>query len=110
MSAWLYSSQPAAHRPPPHACNRQSLHCVPLYDSLGENAIEYIINHSECVVAFVASDKFPGLIKALDKTRGVLKTVVYWGPGSPSAQKAVTDAGYALYSFQELQELGRQHP
>ncbi|KAL6748618.1 hypothetical protein V8C86DRAFT_3146505 [Haematococcus lacustris] len=92
------------------ACNRQSLHCVPLYDSLGENAIDYIINHSECVVAFVASDKFPGLIKALDKTRGVLKTVVYWGPGSPSAQKAVTDAGYALYSFQELQELGRQHP
>ena len=29
------------------ACNRQSYHCAPLYDTLGENAIEYIINHSE---------------------------------------------------------------
>jgi hypothetical protein len=27
--------------------------CVPLYDSLGENAIEYIINHAETMVAFV---------------------------------------------------------
>ncbi len=30
----------------PQACNRQSVYCVPLYDTLGENAIEYIINHS----------------------------------------------------------------
>lgn len=24
-----------------------SYQCVPLYDTLGENAVEYIINHSE---------------------------------------------------------------
>ncbi len=34
---------------PPQACNRMSMQCVPLYDSLGENAIEYIVNHSEAV-------------------------------------------------------------
>ncbi len=45
------------------ACNRLSLHCVPLYDSLGENAIEYIINHAEVVVAFVDTSKFPNLLK-----------------------------------------------
>jgi long-chain acyl-CoA synthetase len=27
-------------------CNRMSLVCVPIYDTLGENAVEYIINHS----------------------------------------------------------------
>lgn len=26
---------------------RQGLHCVPLYDTLGENSVEYIIDHSE---------------------------------------------------------------
>lgn len=34
---WMISMQ---------ACNRMSIYCVPLYDSLGEHAIEYIINHS----------------------------------------------------------------
>lgn len=37
----------------PQACNRQNLYCVPLYDSLGENAIEFIINHSETSAVFV---------------------------------------------------------
>jgi long-chain acyl-CoA synthetase len=40
-----------------------SLHCVPLYDSLGENAIEYIVNHAEVVVAFCDTAKLPALVK-----------------------------------------------
>lgn len=28
------------------ACNRMNLYCVPLYDTLGENAIDYIVAHS----------------------------------------------------------------
>lgn len=28
------------------ACNRMTIYCVPLYDSLGESAVEYIIKHS----------------------------------------------------------------
>jgi len=28
------------------ACNRMTIYCVPLYDSLGESAIDYIISHS----------------------------------------------------------------
>lgn len=28
------------------ACNRMNLYCVPLYDTLGENAIEFIVKHS----------------------------------------------------------------
>ncbi len=43
-----------------------SYHCVPLYDTLGENAIEYIINHAEVVVAVVDSKKFGALVKVSD--------------------------------------------
>ncbi len=53
---------------------------MPLYDSLGENAIEFIINHAEATVVFVASDKAANLAKALPMCKDYVKTVVIWGP------------------------------
>ena len=53
--------------------------CVPLYDSLGENAIEYIVNHASCSIVFVSCERFAGLLEALPKVKHVVKTVVYWG-------------------------------
>ncbi|KAG2439883.1 hypothetical protein HYH02_010513 [Chlamydomonas schloesseri] len=92
------------------ACNRMSMHCVPLYDSLGENAIEYIVNHSEAVAAFVSTEKLPALAKALPKTKATLKVVVYWGPGNEAAAKAAKDLGYVVHSFAELLALGAAKP
>ena len=62
------------------ACNRTSAYCVPLYDSLGENAIEFIINHSEATIVFVASDKAANLAQALPMCKDHVETVVIWGP------------------------------
>ncbi len=67
------------------ACNRLNTVCVPLYDSLGENAIEFITNHSEATVVFVASDKLANLAKALPKCTASLKSVVYWGEANTAA-------------------------
>lgn len=64
---------------PAQACNRQSLYCVPLYDSLGENAVEFTLNHSESSVVFVSAEKLPTLVAALPAVHGGLKTLVYWG-------------------------------
>ena len=61
------------------ACNRQSIYCVPLFDSLGENAVEYIINHSESSILFVFKEKLDTVIQALLKALKGLKTLVYWG-------------------------------
>ena len=61
------------------ACNRQSIYCVPLYDSLGEDAIEYIVDHASCSIVFVSALKFPGLVEALPRLKHTVKTVVYWG-------------------------------
>ena len=72
---------PDAHQ----ACNRLNSPCVPLYDSLGENAIEFIIKHAEASVAFVATEKLHNLVKALPKPKDVLKTVIYWGEGNKAA-------------------------
>ena len=40
------STAPGPRRRPVQACNRQTFYCIPLYDSLGDDAIDYIIRHS----------------------------------------------------------------
>ena len=61
------------------ACNRQSVYCVPLYDTLGEDALEYILQHAEITICFVQGSKLPNLAKVLAKVQGLVKTVVHWG-------------------------------
>ncbi|KAF3778312.1 Long chain acyl-CoA synthetase 2 [Nymphaea thermarum] len=39
------------------ACNSHGIYYVPLYDSLGANAIEFIINHAEVSIAFIQENK-----------------------------------------------------
>ncbi|MEW5304926.1 MAG: hypothetical protein WDW36_007501 [Sanguina aurantia] len=100
-SQWMITMQ---------ACNRQNLCCVPLYDSLGENAVEFIINHSDSGVVFVSTEKLPQLVKALDKVTQVLRVVVVWGAGSQAAEQVIRDKGFKVYSFKGLQELGAASP
>ena len=66
------------------ACNRMSYQCVPLYDTLGENAVQYIINHSEAVAAFCDSKKLGQLAKAARGSDN-FKYVIYWGDGDATA-------------------------
>ncbi|KAL5080847.1 hypothetical protein RYX36_009268 [Vicia faba] len=39
------------------ACNSSAVTYVPLYDTLGPNAVEFIINHAEVSIAFVQENK-----------------------------------------------------
>jgi long-chain acyl-CoA synthetase len=52
---------------------------VPLYDTLGPDAVQYIIGHAEVTIVFVSSLKLKALIKPLKETHGQVKAVVYWG-------------------------------
>jgi long-subunit acyl-CoA synthetase (AMP-forming) len=40
------------------------LHAVPLYDSLGENVVEYIVNHAGVELVFIDVAKLPEFVKA----------------------------------------------
>ena len=55
------------------------VYAVPLYDSLGESSVEYIIGHSEASIVFTSTQKFPLLEKTLHKTKEFIKTIVYFG-------------------------------
>ena len=69
---------------------------VPLYDSLGESAVEYTVNHSQTAIVFAQSGKLGQLLKAVPATKANLKTVVYWGTGTPkevaSIEKEVSES------------------
>lgn len=41
----------------PQAINRMDMVCVPLYDTLGDEAVQYIIKHSEAKLIISAASK-----------------------------------------------------
>ncbi|KAK9806148.1 hypothetical protein WJX72_003254 [[Myrmecia] bisecta] len=92
------------------ACNRSTTYCVPLYDSLGEDAIEYIVNHSEASIVFTSSQKFPLLLKAIPTIKKTVKTVVYFGEPADAAKAATEKEGVAVYQFEEFLKLGEATP
>uniref|UniRef100_A0A383WNH5 Long-chain-fatty-acid--CoA ligase n=1 Tax=Tetradesmus obliquus TaxID=3088 RepID=A0A383WNH5_TETOB len=98
---WMVSMQ---------GCNRTSLQCVPLYDTLGDKAIEYVLGHSEAKFVVAAGAKLAGLAKSLKGVKGQLLGVAYWGEAPQEAQNAITAAGVKLLSWQQLLQLGADNP
>lgn len=85
------------------ACNRMGYECVPLYDTLGENAIEYIIDHSESIFLVIAAAKLDNFAAALPKLTQKLLGVAYWGNNASSdALTAIAGAGFKATPFEEL--------
>ncbi|KAI8474564.1 MAG: hypothetical protein J3K34DRAFT_407403 [Monoraphidium minutum] len=97
------------------ACNRMSYECVPLYDSLGENAVEYVVRHSDMVAVVVAGQKAGKLAKALAELQGAgqcrVKSVTYWGEGpDPAAIKALQGQGIAVAAWEDALAAGAGAP
>jgi long-chain acyl-CoA synthetase len=55
----------------------QNLRVVALYASLGENAVEFIINNGDVGIVCVSKKELPNLLKALPKTKGVTHIVQF---------------------------------
>ncbi|MEW5303069.1 MAG: hypothetical protein WDW36_005797 [Sanguina aurantia] len=93
------------------ACNRQSLCCVPLYETLGDNAVEFVLSHSEARMVVAAAAKLPVLRAALPKVSSTLTLgVVYWGEAAAADVEAIKGLGYSVHSWAELAALGRETP
>lgn len=91
------------------ACNAHGLHCVPLYDTLGSGAIEFIISHAEVSIAFAEEKKIPELLKTFPNATKYLKTIVSFGKVTPEQKKEVEKFGLAIYSWTEFLQLGKSH-
>jgi len=94
------------------AMNRMSAVCVPLYETLGENAIEYIVEHSDTKLVVAQGCKLPAIAKALAKgAKDVVKSgVVYWGSADPKQIQAIESLGVSVTPWGDMLEKGRKAP
>ncbi|XP_058191011.1 probable CoA ligase CCL6 [Rhododendron vialii] len=89
------------------ACSSHAITYVPLYDTLGPNAVEFIINHAEVSIAFVQENKIPAVLTCLPKCSSYLKTIVSFGEISGIQKKEAEDLGVSCFSWKEFALLGR---
>ncbi|EED15120.1 AMP-binding enzyme, putative [Talaromyces stipitatus ATCC 10500] len=97
------------------ACSSQSLFSVSLYDVLGADTTEYIINHAELACVVASLPHIPTLIKLKPKLPG-LKFIVCLDPLDGAEQPGLSkrtlldnmasDLDLSIYSMDEVEELG----
>ncbi|CAL1704352.1 unnamed protein product [Somion occarium] len=85
---------------------------VSLYDTLGKDAVEYIINHAETSIIFAAIQHIPSLLKLCSRTSGV-KIIVSLDDFTDETRPILTAWGQErnikIMDFAELEELGRNN-
>ncbi|KAI4303639.1 hypothetical protein MLD38_039244 [Melastoma candidum] len=94
---WMMSMQ---------ACNAHGLYCVPLYDTLGAGAVEFVICHSEVSIAFVEEKKISELLKTLPRTTRYLRTLISFGKVSHDQREEVEKHGLVIHAWEDFLKMG----
>ncbi|CAI7802566.1 unnamed protein product [Closterium sp. NIES-54] len=100
------------------ACNCQSMQCVPLYDTLGAEAVSFILNHAEVALVVVQATKLPAWLKSVPNSAHLalilhtlnVKTVVSMGELDADSAKALTDMGIRGVSWDDFLKEGEAKP
>ena len=95
------------------ACNAYSGVVVPLYDTLGESAVSYVLNQTGLTTVFASKEEVPKLLAAKGSHAEGLprfQTIVQFEDATEQERKAATDAGLTLRTFAELLDNGRANP
>ncbi|CDY46530.1 BnaC09g11030D [Brassica napus] len=88
------------------ACNAHGLYCVPLYDTLGAGAIEFIICHAKVSLAFSEEKKISELLKTAPNSTKYLKNIVSFGEVSNVQRAEAERHGLSIYSWDQFLKLG----
>ncbi|GMJ15056.1 long-chain acyl-CoA synthetase 4 [Hibiscus trionum] len=88
------------------ACNAHGLSCVPLYDTLGAGAVEFIICHAEVSIAFVEEKKIAELFKTFPNSTKYLRTIVSFGKVAPDQKAEAEKHGLGIFTWEEFLQLG----
>ncbi|PKA54687.1 Long chain acyl-CoA synthetase 1 [Apostasia shenzhenica] len=92
------------------ACNGYSLICVPLYDTLGTGAIDYIIEHAEIDVVFVQDKKVKQILSSDCGASRRLKSIVSFTTITQEQIDAAAALGIKAYSWNDFILMGKQYP
>ncbi|EEY59181.1 long-chain-fatty-acid-CoA ligase, putative [Phytophthora infestans T30-4] len=92
-----------------HACDRMSYVVVPLYDTLGPNAVPFVINHTDLKVLFCGSKQFDVIMNCISNCPSV-KTVVMVDAITDEQRRLAAANDVELKTFEEIEEKGKQEP
>ncbi|KAL0927379.1 hypothetical protein M5K25_001543 [Dendrobium thyrsiflorum] len=92
------------------ACNGYGLICVPLYDTLGAGAIDYIIDHAEIDVVFVQDKKVKQVLSFECKAARRLKSIISFTTVSKEQIDVAATIGIKAYSWNDFILLGKKYP
>ncbi|KAI3990578.1 hypothetical protein MKX01_022878 [Papaver californicum] len=88
------------------ACNAHGIYCVPLYDTLGAGAVEFILCHAEVSIVFAEETKISEVLKTFPNTSECVKTIVSFGKVKPEQKEAAEYFGLTMYTWDEFLHLG----
>lgn len=95
------------------ALNRMNGVCVPLYDTLGEQAVEYVLTHASIKLIMAQASKLPVIARLLGNggAKGVVTAgIVYWGDAPQDALQLLASAGVNAISWDQLVAKGKLAP
>ncbi|CAI9104872.1 OLC1v1003657C2 [Oldenlandia corymbosa var. corymbosa] len=93
------------------ACSAQSLICVPLYDTLGPGAVDFILDHSDIEFVFVQHPKLKHLLSTECKHAQRLKLIVCFTSLTREEQDKAASVGVgSSYSWTDFLRHGKDNP
>uniref|UniRef100_A0A2P2MPE9 Long chain acyl-CoA synthetase 1 protein n=2 Tax=Rhizophora mucronata TaxID=61149 RepID=A0A2P2MPE9_RHIMU len=92
------------------ACGARSLVCVPLYDTLGPGAVNFIIDHAEIDHVFGQDKKAKELLNPACLSSQRLKSIVCFTSLTKEEKDKAANMGIKSYSWEEFLCLGKENP
>ncbi|KAJ9171696.1 hypothetical protein P3X46_015023 [Hevea brasiliensis] len=92
------------------ACNAHSLVCVPLYDTLGAGAVNFIIDHAEVDFVFIQEKKVKQLLHPDSRSASRLKAIVCFTSFTEEEKDKAAQIQIKPYSWEEFLHLGKENP
>jgi long-chain acyl-CoA synthetase len=81
---------------------------VPLYDTLGPESIQYVIEHANLETIFCSTDPLTNLLKRAKELKGLKNIVALDEPVSDEHKRLAAEAGIRLYTWSECQKIGKE--
>lgn len=94
------------------ACNAHAITSVPLYDTLGADAVAFVVGQTGLTTVCCSKTEVPKVlqVKADAELGRTLAHVVQYEDVSDAERAKATAAGVSLRSLSELLAIGREHP
>ncbi|XP_063674317.1 long-chain-fatty-acid--CoA ligase 1-like isoform X2 [Bolinopsis microptera] len=89
-------------------CNHYSMVLVPLYDTLGEQAVQFILGKTQLKLVFTDSKRLDILLKYITTDSSVSVIVLTDGTASSDQEAAASGVGIDIKSLAEIESLGEK--